>query len=172
MAGLNDTINNYRARAAAWWGARTEQEQRMLTIGGAVVAFGFVYGVLVDPAWTGRDRLRQDLPRLNQQVAELQALAGEAAQLAASPPVQPQALTKDGVTARLQASGLTPQNLAVTGDYIKVEFKGVPFAGLVSWLDTMRREQRVAVQEGQVTQQGPAGQVDANLTLRQETVVQ
>ena len=43
------------------------------------------------------------------------------------------------------------------------------FAALVGWLDTMRREQRVAVQEGQVTQQGPAGQVDANLTLRQRT---
>lgn len=172
MAGLNDAINGYRARAAAWWSVRTEQEQRMLAIGGAVVAFGLVYGVLVDPALTGRERLQKELPKLNQQVAELQALAGEASQLAANPPVQAQPLTKDGVTARLQASGLTPQNLAVTGDYIKVEFKGVPFAGLVSWLDTMRREQRVAVQEGQVTQQGPAGQVDANLTLRQESAVQ
>jgi general secretion pathway protein M len=68
--------------------------------------------------------------------------------------------------------GLTTQNLAVTGDYIKVEFKGVPFAGLVTWLDAMRREQRVTVQEGSVTQQGPAGQVDANLTLRQESAAQ
>lgn len=169
MAGLNDTLGAYRASAAAWWSARTEQEQRMLTIGGAVVALGLVWGVLIDPALTGRDKLQQELPQLNQQVGELQALAGEAAQLAANPPVQPQPLTKDGVTARLQASGLTPQNLAVTGDYIKVEFKGVPFAGLVTWLDAMRREQRVAVQEGQVTQQGAAGQVDANLTLRQES---
>ena len=71
----------------------------------------------------------------------------------------------------IEIMGLTTQNLAVTGDYIKVEFKGVPFAGLVSWLDAMRREQRVTVQEGSVTQQGPAGQVDANLTLRQESGV-
>lgn len=172
MASLNDTLNGYRAAAATWWGARTEQEQRMLSIGGAVVAFGLVWGVLVDPALTGRDKLKKELPRLNQQVAELQALAGEASQLAANPPAQPQSLSKDGVGARLQASGLTPQNLAVTGEYIKVEFKGVPFAGLVTWLDAMRREQRVAVQEGEVTQQGAAGQVDAKLTLRQETVVQ
>ena len=172
MARLNDIVNGYRANAAAWWSARTEQEQRMLSIGGAVVAFGLVWGVLVDPALTGRDKLKKELPQLNQQVAELQALAGEASQLAANPPTQPQPLSKDGVSARLQASGLTPQNLAVTGDYIKVEFKGVPFAGLVTWLDAMRREQRVAVQEGEVTQQGAAGQVDAKLTLRQETVVQ
>lgn len=168
MASLNDTINGYRASAAAWWSARTEQEQRLLSIGGAVVALGLLWGVLVDPARSGRARLEQELPQLNQQVAQLQALAGEAAQLAAQPALQPQPLSKDGVAARLQASGLTPQTLAVTGDYIKVEFKGVPFAGLVSWLDAMRREQRVTVQEGQVTQQGAAGQVDANLTLRQE----
>lgn len=169
MAGLNDTLNRYRAGAAAWWGARTEQEQRMLTVGAIVVGLGLVYGVLVDPALSGRAKLRQELPRLHQQVAELQALAGEAAQLAAQPPVQPQPLSKEGVSARLQASGLTPQNLAVTGEYIRVEFKGVPFAGLVTWLDAMRREQRVAVQEGRVSAEGPAGQVDANLTLRQES---
>ena len=59
MAGFNDTLNAYRANAAAWWGARTEQEQRMLTIGGAVLAFGLVYGLLIDPALTGRDKLQK-----------------------------------------------------------------------------------------------------------------
>ena len=171
MASLNDTINGYRASAATWWSARTEQEQRMLSIGGAVLGLGLAWGVLIDPAMSGRARLEKELPQLNQQVAELQALAGEATQLAAQPAVQPQPLSKDGVAARLQASGLTTQNLAVTGDYIKVELKGVPFAGLVSWLDAVRREQRVTVQEGSVTQQGPAGQVDASLTLRQESGV-
>ena len=169
MAGLNDKINAYRANAAIWWSARTEQEQRMLSIGGAVLALGLVWGVLIDPALSGRARLEKELPNKNQQLAEMQALAGEATQLAQQPVAQPQPLSKDGVAARLQSIGLTTQNLAVTGDYIKVEFKGVPFAGLVSWLDAMRREQRVTVQEGSVTQQGPAGQVDATLTLRQDT---
>jgi general secretion pathway protein M len=169
MAKVNDAMNGYRAAADAWWAARTEQEQRMLSVGAIVLALGLVWGVLIDPALSGRAKLQKELPQLNQQVAELQALAGEATQLAAQPPVQPQPLSKDGVAARLQAAGLATQNLAVTGDYIKVEFKGVPFAGLVTWLDAMRREQRVVVQEGSMTQQGPAGQVDANLTLRQES---
>jgi general secretion pathway protein M len=169
MAGLNDKINGLRANAAIWWSARTEQEQRMLSIGGAVVALGLVWGVLIDPAMTGRSKLEKELPLKKQQLAEMQALAGEAIQLAAQPAVQPQPLSKDGVAARLQAAGLSTQNLAVTGDYIKVEFKGVPFAGLVTWLDAMRREQQVAVQEGSVTQQGAAGQVDASLTLRLES---
>lgn len=172
MAGLNDKINAVRANAAAWWSVRTEQEQRMLSIGGAVVALGLVWGVLIDPALSGRAELQVRLPKDNQQLAEMQALAGEATQLAAQPVAQPQPLSKDGVAARLQAAGLSTQNLAVTGDYIKVEFKGVPFAGLVSWLDAIRREQRVTVQEGSVTQQGAAGQVDASLTLRQESAAQ
>jgi len=169
MAGLNDMMAAYRAAATTWWSARTEQEQRMLGIGGAVLAIGLVWGVLIDPAMSGRARLQEDMPKLNQQVAELQALAGEASQLAALPQAAPQPLTKEAVSAALQARGLAPQNLTVSGEYIKVEFKGAAFAGVVSWLDAMRREQRVTLQEGQVSAQGPAGQVDANLTLRQET---
>jgi general secretion pathway protein M len=38
----------------------------------------------------------------------------------------------------------------------------------VSWLDAQRRESRIAVQEGSFTAQDPQGQVDANLTLRQD----
>ena len=42
------------------------------------------------------------------------------------------------------------------------------FANLVGWLDTQRRESRIAVQEAAITQQGAPGQVDATLTLRQD----
>ena len=172
MARLNETVAAYRSAAAAWWGARTEQEQRMLSIGGAVVALGLVWGLLIDPALSGRSKLEKELPQLNQQVAELQALAGEASQLAAQPQAAPQPLNKEALAAGLQARGLATQSLTVTGDYVKVEFQGVPFAALVSWLDAMRREQRLVVQEGQVSAQGAAGQVDAHLTLRQETGAQ
>ena len=155
-------------RAGAFWALRTEQERKLLAIGGAVLALGLVYGVLLDPALSGRARLKKELPELNQQVAELQALAGEAAQLAAQAPPQAAPLNKDAVAAALQARGLTPHSLTVTGDYVKVEFKGVAFAALLTWLDAARREQRVAVQDAAISAQGAAGQVDAALTLRQE----
>lgn len=169
MSKLTDTIKGWRAGAAAFWGARTEQERRFLAVGGAVVGLGLVYGLLIDPALTGRAQLRRELPLLRQEAAELQALATQASQLSAQPAAPAAALTRDALNAMLASRGLTPQNLVATGEYYKIEFKGVPFAGLVSWLDDARRENRIAVQDGTFTAQDTAGMVDATVTLRQDT---
>lgn len=161
-----------RASAAAFWGARTEQERRFLAIGGIIVGLALVYAVLIDPALTGREQLRKALPQLRQETAQMQALAAQAAQLGAQPPAQLQPLSRERLNAALAARGLDAQNLAVTGDYVKVDFKGVQFAGLVTWLDVARRDERLAVQEAKISAQGgredSAGLVDATLTLRQE----
>jgi general secretion pathway protein M len=164
-----DTLAGYRAAAGAWWNERNEQERRMLKIGGAVVAFGIVYGVMIDPAFTGRAKLAKELPQLRQQVAELQAMAGEASQLAGQAQIQPPPMSRDTVNASLQSRGLATQNLTVTGEYAKVEFKGVSFAGLIAWLDTVRREQRINVQDANISAQNTPGQVDATITLRQDS---
>lgn len=182
MSKVHQGLGNLRASAAAFWSARTEQERRFLAVGGIVLGLAFVYAVFIDPALSGRDRLRKELPPLRQQAAEMQALAAQAAQLAAQPPAQPQPLSRETVTAALTARGLTAQNIAVTGDYVKAEFKGVQFAGLVTWLDAVRRENRLVVQDAKISaQQGKdskdekagkepasAGIVDAALTLRVE----
>lgn len=165
-------IARLRASAAAFWSTRTEQERRLLKVGGIVLGLALVYALFVDPALTGRERLRKDLPQLRQEAAEMQALAAQAAQLGAQAPVQVQPLSRDRLNAALASRGLDTQSLAVTGDYVKVEFKGVQFAGLVTWLDAVRREERLAVQEAKIGTQGgkedSAGLVDATLTLRQE----
>ncbi len=172
MKKLNDSINDLRGSVAAFWSARTEQERRFLAVGGAVVGLALVYGLLIDPALSGRERLRKDLPQLRQDAAELQALATQAAQFDAQPPVQVAPVTRDALAATLAAQGLKPQNLAVTGDYVKTDFKDVPFAAVVTWLDAARRDSRLAVVEATFTaldgtDNASAGQVDAVLTLRQ-----
>jgi len=162
-------VENYRAQARAFWAERSEQERKFLTVGGIVLAVGLVYGLLIDPALSGRERLRKDLPQLRQQAAELQALAGEAAQLAAQPPLQPAApMTRETLNAGLSSRGLNPSNVVMTGEYAKLEFKGASFAGVVTWLDAIRRENRIAVQDATFTATSTAGQVDASMTLRQE----
>jgi general secretion pathway protein M len=163
------TFDNYRAQARAFWAERSEQERKFLTVGGIVLALGLVYGLLIDPALTGREKLRNDLPQLRQQAAELKALAGEAAQLAAQPPLQPPVpMTRESLNASLSARGLNPSNVVMTGEYAKLEFKGASFAGVVTWLDTIRRENRIGVQDANFTALSTAGQVDASMTLRQE----
>lgn len=166
---INDKIAAYRSTGAAWWNERNDQERRMLKIGGAVVAFGIVYGLLIDPAFSGRAKLQKELPQLRQQVAELQSMAGEASQLAAQAPIQPPPMSRESMTASLQARGLTTQSMSVTGEYARVEFKGVAFAALVTWLDTLRRDARISVQDANISAQNTPGQVDATLTLRQDS---
>lgn len=167
MSKLDQTIQDYRARASAFWLARTEQERRLLAIGAVVVVLGLFYGVLLSPALEGREKLSKELPELRQQAAELQAMALEAAALRGQNTIEPTPMTRDSLTAGLTARGMTAQSVNITGEYAKVQLNNVAFAGIVVWLDAVRNESRIAVQDANFTAQDTAGMVNATLTLRQ-----
>lgn len=164
-------IAQLRERTALYWMARTEKERTYLTVGGATVAGALVWMLFVDPAMSGIERLNKQLPELRQQAARMKALALEASELAAQPVPQATPITKESVSAGLSGRSLSPASLTVSGDYIKAQFNGVPFASLYGWLDAQRSENRVQVQDIAVTAStapnAPAGQVDATMTLRQ-----
>ncbi|OON60059.1 general secretion pathway protein GspM [Massilia sp. KIM] len=164
---LATRIGALRERALAYWIARTDQERRMLTIGAVVVGLALVYSIFIDPALSGREQLRRSLPQLRQQAAQMQALAAEAQAVAATPAPSVTPMTREGLTASLASRGLTAASLTMTGEYAKMEFKGVSFANLMAWLDAQRRENRVLVQDAAFSAQTALGQVDATLTLRQ-----
>jgi len=166
---LATTVAQYRERFSVLWRARTEQERRFLAVGAGVLLLAFLYLILVDPAVQGRASLRRALPQLRQQAAELQAMAQDANTLAhaTSTPVAP--LTREAVNASLGSRGLTPQSLSMTGEYVKLQLNNVSYANLAAWLDEQRHANRVLVQDAVVTALPAAGQVDASLTLRQNT---
>lgn len=163
----SQSIGRLKERIAVYWLARTEQERKYLTVGGAVVLATLVYMIFIDPALTGRAALRQALPEMRQQAAELQAMALEASALAAQPVTQPTPMTREALTASLAARSIKAQSLTLTGEFAKLQLTNVSFANLVMWLDAQRRENRIAVQDMTVTAQGAPGQVDASLTLQQ-----
>jgi general secretion pathway protein M len=167
MSKLNQSLQNLRAQAAAFWQVRTEQERKLLAVGGAVVGLVLFYSLLIDPALSGRDKLRKQLPELRQQEAEMQALAREAASLQGQSNIAPPPMTRDSLNAGLSARGLNPQSVNVTGEYAKLQFNGAQFAGLVAWLDAVRTESRINVAEAAITAQDTPGVVNATLTLRQ-----
>jgi general secretion pathway protein M len=167
MSKLNQSLQNLRAQAAAFWQVRTEQERKLLAVGGAVVGLALFYSLLIDPALSGRDKLRKQLPELRQQEAEMQALAREAASLQGQSNIAPPPMTRDSLNAGLSARGLNPQSVNVTGEYAKLQFNGAQFAGLVAWLDAVRTESRINVAEAAITAQDTPGVVNATLTLRQ-----
>ncbi|MFP5390411.1 MAG: type II secretion system protein GspM [Gammaproteobacteria bacterium] len=156
-----------KEQLALYWLARTEQERKYLTVGGAVAIVALVYGVFIDPALTGRAKLQRDLPQLRQQAAQLQSLAAEAAELNRQPVAQVTPMTRESLTASLATRSIVPGSLTVAGESAKLQLSNVSFANLYAWLDAQRRENRIAVDEGTVTALPAAGQVDASLTLRQ-----
>jgi general secretion pathway protein M len=162
-------ISQWRARALVYWGARTEQERKFLAGGAVVLLLALVYLLLVASALEGRAQLRRGLPALRQQAAELQALAQEATALNAQPVPQVTPMTREALTASLSGRGLTAQSLSVSGEHAKLQLNNASFANLVMWLDAQRREGRIAVQDAVFTALPAAGQVDAILTLQQNT---
>lgn len=166
---LAESISQARSRALALWMARTEQERRTLSIGAAVLLVAFVYLALVAPAMEGRAQLRKQLPLLRQQAAEMRALADEARNLQAQPAPQVAPMSREALLASLAGRGMNPASLAMTGDFAKLQLNNVSFANLMAWLDAQRRENRIMVQDASVTGLATAGQVDASLTLRQNT---
>lgn len=162
-------IAKLRERAALYWMARTEKERTYLTVGGATVAGALVYMLAIDPAVSGIDKLNKQLPELRLQAAQMEGLALEAGELARAPAPQVTPMTKEALTASLTARSLSPTSLAMTGDYAKLQFTGVSFAGLYAWLQEQRSQHRIEVNDIAVTAATPVGQVDATLTLRQIT---
>ena len=156
-----------KAAASIFWDARSGQERQLLGWAGAFVLLALFYLVLIAPAQDGRARLRQELPQLRLQTGEMRALAAQAAALAGQAPAQVAGMSRDSLNSSLAARGLSPQSLAVTGEYAKLRLSGVPFAGLIDWIDVQRRESRIAVQEANIVAQPVAGLVDATLTLHQ-----
>ena len=172
MSAMN-AVRRLKDQVALYWMARTEQERRFLGAGGAVVVLALVYSIGIDPALSGREKLSRELPVLRQQAATLQALAQEAGDLARQPPPQVTPMTRENLTASLATRSIKPEQLTVTGEYVKLQVNGVSFANLYTWIDAQRRESRIMVFDAGITAatgaNAAAGQVDAVLTLRQDT---
>ena len=162
-------VRQLRDQFALYWLARTEKERKYLTVGGATLVGALVYMLFVAPATGGRDKLNAQLPLLRVEAAKMQALALEAGELARTPAPQVTPMTREGLTASLASRSMTATSLNVSADFAKIQLNGVSFASLFTWLDAQRRENRVEAQDVAITAGTPAGQVDAVLTLRQNT---
>lgn len=153
---------------AEFWQARNERERKQLALALAVALFALVYMVLIEPAYLGRQQMKKNLPALRQQAAELQALSKDAVVLAnVTVPMAPD-MTREGVEAAIARAGMSPQNVAVTGNLAKVQLSSVSFAAMVTWLDEMQKSSRISVLDANITAQAQRDTVNATLTLRQQ----
>ncbi len=162
-------IGQLKDQMALAWMARTEQERKFLGIGGAFALLALVYAVFIAPALDGRTELTKALPELRQKASSMQALSAEAIELARRPAPQVTPMSKETLTASLLTRSITAQSVVMSGEFAKLQLNGVSFANMYSWLEAQRREHRIQVEDIAVTASTPLGNVDAVLTLRQNS---
>lgn len=151
-----------------FWADRNQREQRMLIAAAIVVGLGLIYGLLIDPALSGRVDLEKRLPTLRQQAAEVQSLSKQAAALDSKAAVPAPAMTRESIETSLGRQGLQAQSIAVTGENLRLQLENASFAGLVAWLADMQRTARLTVTEANITTLEQVDRVNANLSLRQQ----
>ncbi|SIT42075.1 General secretion pathway M protein [Paraburkholderia ribeironis] len=156
---------------AGFWGQRTEREKALITWGGGALAVVIAWSVLWAPAQEGRAHLRETLPSLQRQLAQMTAQANEARALsAAAQGVAPTgAALKDALTASLGDHGLAATQVQVIGNVVQIQMKNASFPVWTSWVDDVRKQFKVQVAEAHVTALKDDGQVDLTASLQPST---
>ncbi|RFU47386.1 type II secretion system protein M [Paraburkholderia sp. DHOC27] len=157
---------------AGFWDGRSEREKTLLSWGGAVVGVVIAWSVLWAPAQEGRAHLRDTLPALQRQLAQMTAQANEARTLsAAAQGVTPTGgALKDALTASLTDHGITPLQVQLMGNAVQVQLKNASFPLWTTWVDDVRRQFKVQVAEAHITALKDDGQVDLTASLQPSTV--
>lgn len=141
-----------RAAAQAWWRSLAARERRLLAVGGAVLLLGLLWAVVVQPAWRTLQRAPTEMEALDAQLLAMRALAIEAEQLRAAPPVsseQAAAVLKSAVE-RLG----TKAKLSLQGDRAVLTLTAIEPGALTSWLAEVRSGARARPLEANLTRAG------------------
>jgi len=164
---LSGLLNQSRLSFAEFWVARDARERTMLAAAALLVAFSLVYLLLLDPAISGRNQLTANLPALRLQVAQMQAMAKQAAALAEKPAAARMAMSKEIIEAALTRNGLKPQSVVLTDDFAKIQLASVSFASTINWLNDMQKSAQLAVVDANIVTLDQPDMVNATFTLRQ-----
>ena len=159
---------------ADFWDGRTEREKQLLTWGGLVLAVVVGWSVLWEPASEGRAQLRDTLPALQRQLAQMTAEADEARSLSgAAASITPGGLAlKNAIVSSLAEHGLTGAQVQMVGVSAQVQLKNVSFADWTGWLNDVRRQLKVQVVDARVSALKADGQVDVSASLQPATTRQ
>ncbi len=149
-------------RLRAWWNGLAPRERAGTAAALLVVGTALVYSIAVAPAWTARSRLQQELPRLQEQAAQVEALSAEARSLKERGTGfdDPQAL-RSGAERSLERAGLSG-GVAVEGARgLAVNVRGIPAGAWLAWLEAFTRESRLRIVHARIARTTGPGLVDA-----------
>lgn len=167
-AARNDVTRLDRLRD--FWAARKPRERIFL----AVMALVIIGAALIQGLWSAhqaRERLREQVPRLREQVEIMQRQAGEIRQLQAGPASRP---PEGAVLAAAAEAAARGAGLALSAGDIRLEGPRqlhvraeVPFDAWLAWLAILQRDVRLRLIRGEIEAAQAPGtvRVDALLAL-------
>lgn len=128
--------NSRLAPVKAWWSALALRERRLLTLAGTLVVLLIVVLVFVQPAWRTLRAAPAQLDTLDIELQNMQRLAGEAAELRATPPVN---TTQSGAALKAASERLGDKaKLSLQGERAVLTLNGIGTEQLRSWLAEVR----------------------------------
>ena len=154
-------------RLQSWWTGLARRERVMVIATAAVVSLGILFAAGIEPAWTTRARLAVEIPRLQSELVQLEALRTEAQRLAGKERV---GQTLDALLTAVEESVLR-SNLSATasvddGTTVSVVANDVPAAAWFAWLETFSRESRTPIAVAMARRTDEAGRIDAFVSFR------
>jgi general secretion pathway protein M len=153
----------------AWYAGLQEREQRMVAIGGIVLAVIILFGGILLPlhsavsaAESGNESKRQDLVWMRANAAEIRAAGNQLPVDSAEPPV----VVVDRVG---RAAGLTDalRGTQPNGSGVRVQLEGAPFDTVVTWLATLDQRYGLSIESITVDRTVKPGLVNASITFTQ-----
>jgi general secretion pathway protein M len=160
-------LNKAQHAAQNFWALRDARERRLLTLTAIVIICVLYYVLLIAPALAGRTRLNKELLSLHQQVAQLQALSGEAAELSSKAATPLAKMSSETLNKLLATHGLQAKSVNVTGDAIQLRLENVSYSQTLSLLDELQQTARISVSAAEITALTQADMIDASVTLLQ-----
>jgi general secretion pathway protein M len=145
---MKEALQSLRTR----WYALAARERRLLLLAASVVLLFLLWVLAVQPAWRTLATAPAELDVLDAQLQSMQRLAGEAATLRATPPVNLAQATEalQAATARLGDKG----KLTMQGDRAVLTLTGAGTRALSDWLVEARSGARARPVEATLTRTG------------------
>ncbi len=158
------------SHARTWWRGLARRERVMVLSAVFVVGIGLLYTVGIEPAWDMRIRLARDLPRLQDEVVQLEALRAEVRGLEQrSGGVQTRASLRAAAEQSLRRANLVGEVADHGANAVTVNTRNIAAAKWFDWLESFAREARIRVVTTRIERASP-GRVDARVTFRTAAV--
>lgn len=148
-----------------WWQGLARRERGLTAAAGVIVALGLIFSLGVEPAWKTRTRLVTDLPRLQAELVQIEALRAEIRVLEErGGGVQTRDSLHAAVGQSISRANIVAEVVDQDENAVSVKALNVSAAKWFKWLESFVREARVQVVSARVERASP-GRVDASVSF-------